>query len=347
MPRAVVTSSLAETLRSLRLQNKIPSKQLASHINKSPAYISKLENGSIQTIDTKELYAILEFISGEEPPVDLADQIYKTLTLKYSPKEIEAQLWFVNYDTVNCLLPVPSLLIDEFNSRIELLGISRKYLAERINANEALSEEERLDNSIPFNEWYHPEQLEGNAQCIKIRLSEKRLNRILDKQDEVEPYVFIFCILYYLLKIEKYKDSVSITEEQNHQIMQEAAIILNSFKFLSISEKNRLISERQSQEEIQEVLSSFDRDNIDILGDIISSFQFASEHNIKSTNEQLKAFGENMHWDLGFMLRIISINYASLQETSISNRKKLLSEIEALVKHYSELSKDQNRIETY
>lgn len=347
MPRAIVTPSLAETLRNIRLQNKIQAKQLASHIGKSSAFISKLEKGSIQTIDTEELNSILRFISREESSVELADQIYKTLKLKYSTDEIEEQLWFVNYDTVECLLPVPDALIDDYNNRIEYLGITRQYLADRINANEALSAEERNDNTIPYNQWYQSDQKEGIAQSIKIKLSEERLNRILDKTYDVAPYVFIFCILFYLLKIEKFQDMASITDEQNREIMKETADILNAHKFLSISEKNRLISEKQSQEEIYEILNSFDKDNIEILNDIITGFQFASEHNIKSTNEQLKAFGENMHWDLGFMLRIISMNYSCLTETSVSNRKNLLAEIEALVQKYSELPKDQNRIETY
>ena len=347
MPRAIVTTSLAETLRSIRLQNKIQAKDLASHLGKSPAFISKLENGLIQTIDTKELYSILEFISGTESSIQLAEQIYKSLNLKYSTKEIEEQLWFVNYETVDCLLPIPDSLIDEFNSRINHLEITRQYLLKRINANEALTDEEKLNESIPFNQWYHPDQKDGSAQSIKIKLSAEDFCKILDKDYDVAPYVFIFCILFYLLKIEKYSDTTIITEEQNKELMQETTTILNSYKFLSISEKNRLIAETQTKNEIQEVLSSFDNDYINILNDILTGFQLASEQNIKSTNEQLKAFSENMHWDLGFMLRIISISFTSLKETSISNRKKLLSEIEELVKQYSELSKDQNRIEEY
>ena len=244
-------------------------------------------------------------------------------------------------------MPIPDALIDDYNARIAHLGITRQYLADRINANEALSAEERNDSTIPYNQWYHSNQKNGIAQSIKIKLSEDRLNRILDKAYDVAPYVFIFCILFYLLKIERFQDTISITDEQNREIMKETAEVLNAHKFLSISEKNRLISEKQSQEEIHEILNSFDKDNIEILNDIIAGFQFASDHNIKSTNEQLKAFGENMHWDLGFMLRIISMNFSSLTETSVSNRKNLLAEIEALVKKYSELPEDQNRIETY
>ena len=347
MPRAIVTPSLAETLRSIRLQNKIQAKQLASHIGKSPAFVSKLENGSIQTIDTKELNSILQFISGQESPVELAEQIYKSLKLKYSAKEIEEQLWFVNYDTVECLLPIPNELIEDFNSRIDRLGITRHYLTSRINANEAISDEENNDRSIPYNQWYYQERLGGNAHSIKIRLPEEQLNKILDKECDIAPYVIVFCILFYLIKIDEYKETVSLSDEQNSALMQKTTIILNDYKFLSISEKNRIISEKQSQEEIQELLSSFDNDNIEILNDIIRGFQFASEHNIKSTNEQLKAFSENMHWDLGFILRLISMDYCSLQKTSVSNRKKLLEEIEALIKKYSELPAEQNRMETY
>ena len=62
MPRAIVTPELAETLRGIRLQNKIQAKSLAAYIGKSPAFISKLESGNIQTIDTKELYSILQRI---------------------------------------------------------------------------------------------------------------------------------------------------------------------------------------------------------------------------------------------------------------------------------------------
>lgn len=347
MPRAIVTPGLAETLRSLRLQNNIQSKQVASLVGKSPAYITKLEKGGIQSIDTQELYLILRFVSGDTAQQELSEQIYKTLQLKYSPKEIEEQLWFINYDTVECLLPIPNALVDELNTRINSLGISRQYLIERINTNEAISDEDRKDSAIPINQWYHPSSNKDNTHSIKISLSLENLNNILDYKKDVAPYVFIYCILFYLLKIEQYQDIVNISDEQYNTLIQKTKSILNSYMFLSISEKNRLLSEKKSQEEINSILNSFDKENIDILNEIISGFKYASQHNIKTTNEQLRAFGNNMHWDLGFMLCLISMNYADLVNTSFSNKKKLLYEIEDLVEKYINLSEDQNRIETY
>lgn len=347
MPRAIVTPELAETLRNIRLQNKVQAKNLAAHIQKSAAFVSKLENGSIQTIDTEELYKILQYISNENNSAELADQIYKSLKFKYSSKEIEEQLWFTNYETVECLLPLPNELIDSFNTRIERLGISRQYLHSRINANEALSQEELDDTSIACNQWYHQKQKEGNAQSIKISLSEKSLDAILDKKYDVAPYVFIFAIMFYLLKIEQYGDAIALSDEDNSILMKKTTDELNSFKFLSISEKNLLIAEKQTKEEVQDLLSSFDNDNIEIIGDILSGFRFASDHNIKSTNEHLQRFEQNMRWDLGFMLRVIGLEFSNLEKTSVSNRKNLLTEMEALIKKYSNLPEEQNRIEEY
>lgn len=347
MPRAIVTSELAETLRSIRLQNKVQAKNLAAHIQKSAAFISKLENGNIQTIDTEELYKILQYISNESDSAELADQIYKSLKFKYSAKEIEEQLWFINYETVECLLPLPESLIDNFNTRIEQLGVSRRYLHSRINANEALSRNEIDDNTIVCNQWYHQKQKEGNAQSIKICLSEKQLGEILDKKYDVAPYIFIFAIMFYLLKIEQYGDTVMISDEENSALMKKTTDVLNSYKFLSISEKNLLIAEKQTKEEVQDLLSSFDNDNIEIINDILSGFRFASDHNIKSTNEQLQRFEQNMRWDLGFMLRVISLDFSNLEKTSVSNRKNLLTDIEALIKKYIDIPEEQNRIEEY
>lgn len=346
MPRAIVTPELAEVLRNIRVQNKIQSKALASHIGKSPAYISKLENGNIQTIDTDELYTILQFISGESNPSVLADQVYTSLKFKYSKKEIEEQLWFANYDTVHRQIPIPESLIDEIKGRMKDCEITPLQLLERINANEALSPEEKADDSIVYNQWYQS-RLDENAQSIKIRMTESQLEGILNRNIDVSPYVYLFCILFYVLKIERFKEQVQISVDENIELMKQTTRILNEHKFFSIIEKNTLISEKQSIDEIAQVLSSFDKDNIKIINDIISEFRLASEINIKETNEQLTKFRENMKWDLGFMLKMISLDFMSLRKTSVSNRRKLLLDIQQLISEYAKLPDNQNKIETY
>ena len=347
MPRAEVTQSLAETIRSIRIRNKIKSKELANNINKSTSYISKLEKGEIRSIDTDELYLVLNYISKNEPDLNLADQIYKTLNINYSAKEIEDQLWFYNYDTMKCLLPIPKLLVDKMNNLINNLNITRNYLLFRINSNEALSEKDINDESIPFNLWYLTNPSDPYHKCIKIKISEKQINAILDETIDVAPYMIVFCILFYLLKIEKYQETTKIDDELYQKLMDETAEILGDFKFYSISEKNNLFAEKQAKDDINSILSSFDIDNIEIINNILENFQIATQQNIKSTNKQLKAFNENMDWDLGFMLKLIGLNYNCLKKTSVNNKKQLLSDIEQIIKKYESLSDEKNRLEIY
>ena len=49
-------------------------------------------------------------------------------------------------------------------------------------------------------------------------LSEKTLFDILDKKIPSSPYMFIFSILYYILKIEKYGDTIDIDDSQISQL---------------------------------------------------------------------------------------------------------------------------------
>jgi hypothetical protein len=255
-------------------------------------------------------------------------------------------LWFINYDTVECQIPLPSSLLEDLNARIKNLGISHQYLCSRINANEALSAEEIADDSLPYNQWYQGKK-DAASQSIKIKITEKKLSDLLGDKFELVPYVFVFCIAFYILKIEQYGDTVSLSDDENALLMRGATDLLNSHKFYSISEKNLLISNKQTSEDVNDLLSSFDKENMEYINDILSGFSFATDHNIKHTNEQLKSFASNMHWDLGFMLRIIGLNYSCLEETSVSNKRQLLSEIETLINKYAALPKEQNLIEEY
>lgn len=348
MARVIVTPELAETLRSMRLQNKIQAKVLAEHIEKSPAYISKLESGNIQSIDNHELHSILQFISCTDSSPDvIAEKIYASLKFKYTKQEIEEQLWFTNFDTVERKIPIPESLVDAIKTRMQSLGITREQLLRRINSNEALTEEENNDDSISYNQWYHQSRIGGSAQSIKMRMNPKQLDAILDKEVDVSPYVFVFSVMLYVLKAEQFGDQVKISDEDNKELMAKTADMLNQHKFFSITEKNALISEKETQDEIFELLSAFDRDNIEIINDIISGFKFATECNIKDTNIQLRNFRDNMLWDLGFMIKIISLDYKALEKISVSNKRNLIAAIEKLIFDYSQIPENMNKIETY
>ena len=349
MSRAVVTPELAETLRNLRLENRIQAKDLADHIGKSRAFISRLENGTIKSIDSKDLLTILNYILDTGGNLDDSlEKIYSLLEFKYTQQEIREQLWFTNYDTVERYIPIPEDLVSYMNQLIDELGITQEYLLSRINANESLTQSEIDDPSIPYNQWYRRTESSNTLDSsIKLQISKDTLHGILSGELDTTPYIFILGILFYLLKIKRYPDRIEISHEEYEELFKDTIDCLNRYKFYSISERNRLMSSQNSSADNDELLSVHDIENRDALSRINSYFKMISDLNIKYANKSLTAFGDNLASDIGFMMRIIGIDYTALDHVSVSNKKELLEEIQKLVSKYSALPEEANIIETY
>lgn len=347
MARAIITPELSDMIRSMRLQNRYTSSELANSINKSTAFISRIENGIIKTIDTDDLYRILKELIKENSESKIAEDIYNSLTIKYTSEEIKNQLWFTNYETVKCQIPIPVALIDDINTRLMKTNATRELLLQRINSNESLPEKEAKNESIPLNQWYTSKLGDQSYRSIKIHITEKQLSSILNKSTQSCAYIFIMAISFYLFKIERYNEKITLTDAENLELMNTVTNYLNSYKYYSTSEKNRLLRGAKSQEEYRKILTSFDVEYYDLIIDIISGIKYASERNISDTNDKLRAFDKNMHWDLGFMLKIISLGYSDLEAITVTEKKKLIQDIEKIIKDYKDRNDGEQSIEYY
>ncbi len=346
MPKIVVTDRLADTIKMLRMQNGIKSKDLAEHLGKTPGYVSKLEKQEIKSIELETVESVFSFILGDDyKKTEIWEQIYASLQIKYSKAEIDEEIWFANFDTVYRYVPIPESLVDYLNEKITSLNISRELLLQRINANEALSEEEINDNSLKPNTWYP--SISGKGSSIKIFMSEKLFNSILDKELLSSPYVFVFCILYYLIKIERHGEHITIDDQQMRQINREVTSILNSHKFYSIVERDNIVSGAQSREEIHNLLSSFDNDNSKLISEILSELKFASELDIRTTNDRLTSFLRNLSNNTWFTLKIISLDYHLLETVDLAQRKEFIRDIKTLIEKYTDTQKNIKNTETY
>lgn len=346
VPKILVTEGLIDTLKMLRTQNNVKSKDLAKHINKTPGYISKLEKFEIKSIELDVVESILGYILGDNyKKTETWEQIHASLQIKYTKTEIENEIWFANFDTVYRLIPIPRTLIEFFNEKIDSLKITRDYLLKRINANEALSDEEIKDVTIKENVWYISKQ--DNRSFIKINFDEEKLSKILDYEETDSAYVFVFCILYYLLKIEQYGEIVKIEEEQIRDLNKKTTSILNEHKFYSIIERESLVRSAQSKEEVQNLLSSFDNENNKLISEILTELKFASEYNINITNKRLSGFLQNLSNDVWFTLKIVSLDYHLLDSLDFDKRKEFISEIELLIQKYADSQESLKKAETY
>lgn len=342
MAKVIVTKELAEVLKNLRIQNSIKANELASYLEKSPAYITKLEKGDIQTLKEDEFKKILNFILKNNSDINMIlENVYNILKFKYSDEEIQQQLWFMNFDLAVRKIPVPASLVDEINDIITKNNILPNDLLVLINQNYFIYKEDRDNNNIPYNTWFNDKD---NNSCIKISLSEDLFNSFLQKKEKKIEYIYPYSILYYIFVLKSNKAIESISDQEKMEFFDEATKILNKHKFYSIVERNRIISDKKTESEIEEILSTFDINNKKIINGIISQFKFLADYDISITNTRLNKFFENLEFDAGLMLKIISLNYSKLNGISVDKKKSFISEVEDLIEKYSN---EKNNVEMY
>lgn len=348
MAKVEVSPILADSIKTLRMQKNVSARTIASAIDRSPSYFSKIENGIIKSIDKAELDKIFTVIAGDDRSLDKQiDSLYATLKIKYSAEEIEADIWFLNYDTVQRLIPIPSELISDLNSRIVQAHISIDYLVERINGNDDLPLEYRSNTEYSVNEWHTYGDGSSGEPYIKMFVSVPEIQSILNGATKSSNYVVMLGIAYYLKKIEEYQDKRDLPPDQSRIMMEYAINYLNSYKFYSLTEKQKLLNLATSNEERQRILTSFDRENLNLITEMLEGFQVFSEMNVEFTNKQLSAFIANLHWDSGFMLHIIGAPFSELDKISFTLKQEMLKEIRSIVKKYQEIPEKEKNIEIY
>lgn len=347
MARVEVSPILADSIKTLRIQKGISSRSIASSIGRSPSYFSKIENGNIKSIDKSELDRIFHALVGDDRSLDRQiDSLYATLKIKYSAEEIQKDIWFLNYDTVKRRIPIPLELITDINNRIERSHISVDYLAKRINENDDIPIEHRMDTELTCNEWqYYKSDPVGTF--IKMVVTVEQIENILYRKAKVSNYVTVLAIVYYLAKIEEYRDLREFPPSTSRELMDRAVKYLNSYKFYSLEEKEHLLNLATSNEERQNILTSFDKENADLINDMLNGFRVLSDVNVEFMNKQLSSFIANLHWDSSFMLHLIGLPFSDLDKISFALKQEMLTEMRNVVKKYQDIPDKEKGIETY
>ena len=328
MPKIMITGELAEAIRGLRNENKVSAKSLAEHIGKSQSYVSKLEKGHLKTISKSELDNILSFVIHDSHSyLDRVNEILKLATYRYSSKEMEEQVWFSNYSSVFCEIPIPSELIDDINQRMKEHNISVEYLCTRINANEFIMSDIDIQNLVeskyPINEWF--EYPQGSKKIIIImRVKLERLIKVLEKKFTSVNYVLLQAVTQYLFKIMRYKDLVNISVDESEMIARDAKSYLQFYNYYPISEKYRRI-------QAAEQLSIPDQENQYEISRLNEFIRIRSDLNLERTNKNLISLNRNIEWNSAFIEKMVTLPFADLGSTSYSFNKKILDQFEDIL----------------
>lgn len=341
MYKIIVTEELARLLKEKRLQNRITAKNLSDEIKINAAHLSKIENGLIKTIDPqifqKLIKALFKGLSEEET----LKSIYDSLEYWYSKEEIDKQLWFLNFDTTKRKIPLSPSLITLLNKSMKDNYISKDSLLTRMNANEALTSKQKSNNVYEPNRWYLADSKYPYTKIIRIQMTMEQLDEILDGKVDKASFISVFCIAFYINKIIKYKDKIEITKEEYNCLTYDTEKQLAKYDFCTINYRNHKLKKATTEQEYQVALSSYDRENITIVQEIISIFKYASDLDIKLTNKRLSEFLINLRWDIGFMLKIMSLDY-KINLDSFNKKKEFLVKLEQFIKDYQDSIKSNS-----
>lgn len=346
MAKINVTKELAEKIKELRLKNKVKAIDLAEHIDKSSAFISRLESADIKTIDYEELIKIFKFISKDEDLEKLLDRFSSE-----TDAELDKQIWYLNFDTVERKIPVPGELIDYINTKITDLDLTIPYVVDYINRNEDLrdliEDYNIVINKYEKNLWHlHTSENGQSTHFIVVKLSLSEVKGLLEKKTDTSNYVTMQSIIYNLLRLEcELIDKLS--DEANEKIKDIAVATLNSYKFYSSLEKIKLLKNVSTEHEINSLLSEFDINNRELVNDLLNHISFLSDWNVKYTNEKMKLINRNFEWDSSYSLTLASLPFYELNNASKSLKGDLLKDIKKLIEEYKNKPEAEKTFETY
>ena len=157
----------------------------------------------------------------------------------------------------------------------------------------------------------------------------------------------MYAIVFYTFLIEDYRDNRDLSIEIYRSYQDKTTEYLNGFQFYSLDQKRYLESQAQTESEHEALMSEFDKNNQKTINEILQIFKALSDFDLLRTTNCLNQFKDNLNWDGGFILRLISLDFDSLIDTTIDQRKKLISEIIEIFERYKSEPKDDKNIEFY
>lgn len=349
MVRFEVTAMLAEGIRLARIQNNIASKELAAYLDRSPAYISKLEKGEVKSIEDTELTPIFSYIiSNRETLEEKLDFFLDIVLPRYPQENLFAQLWLTHYAWVICKYPIPSAMVEEIQQWMNDEKIPIAELIAKINANVDLPESERNDASVPVNQWReHWIGGEKHGYIIKLKINPSDVKDFISGKMVETNYLLTYVIVRFMYWMTRFPEAEILSEREQKEIDDATSEFLHAHEFLSITDK---LDKKRTHALRAELNMLFPNDTAEVMSFVNAVKTFLESMKPLGTEKStagLTNMCETLNWDAAFALKVMQMPFAKLEGISFTNKKQLLAEIELLIQRYQDMPATQRGLESY
>ena len=309
-----VTTELAKLLRDRRISLGLKANELSRDIGLNPAHQSKIENHQIKTMDFDLFQKYLETLYPDKSLEVILKEIYDYLEYWYPSETIRKQLWLYNL---------------EASRKVSLSKKLVSFIKESEHFYESLSYNLALPLSEADYKTYNCIEFFGitSIPYFKMNLTHSEIKEILER--ETTSYLNIFALVFYATHS---KCQLSYSEWQEH--WKETETLLASYGISTVYYKR------------EHIKGVHDLENDSIITELLNLINNASSQDMNLVNERLTSFVSNLKWDIGFMLKLVSLNY-KVNLNSFEKKKTLLEKIENLVKQFQEENKDTFNIYFY
>jgi len=328
MPKVKLTEELSKAIKNTRNDKGVHAADLAQHLEKSVAFISKLENNKAEYVEFEVLLSIFRFLLGSKEEFEAYIQpLLEKSTMELTEKEIEKQEWIQVFDLQIRQIPIPTSLISFLSEKISEIAVSQEEVIEKMNRNEELDIDTDELESKPTNVLIFDRKRQEGYSYIVFEQKKSLLTDLLEGKIQTINYILMEGIIRTIYKMDGHSPESAATI---------AVSTLNSHKFYSLYEKKKLLRGNQRGVELNALLSEHDKQNIQSVNAIIRHIKILSDWNVDYANRKLKNLEESFKIDPSFILAVIGSEFFKLSSLDKDERKAFLTDLAVLIDRYSD-----------
>lgn len=323
-------------LKDFRNQYQIKAKDVAAYMEKSAAYISKLEKGEIRQIDKDEFVKMVNYISSSKNGYQLfCERIIGTM----NPEALERSTIANNFDWIDRILPIPEEYSYYIKKKAKENSVSFDELADYINKNDDLDieflQEHKIDlASAEKNVWIPYYEADSNAirrNYIVAKISAKEIEDIVERRVTKTTYLYLYIILYHIYKFQELNKHLILEESTRTNIKRKTNNKLNELKIYTLSDKANAISQANNEMELKTVLNSFDLKNQELMNELIRGIYYLSEQDVEYTNKKLEGIIANLKKDPSFSLAYMALPLDKIFALQPKVKRDFLNSVNELI----------------